>query len=223
MCGCNSLEIGTCICSVSISFEYCRDHRWYQPGTGAYTRPDPVAPVNTSISFGGPNPFDAKLEHVYGYARMSPLLRIDPLGLRSRVCCRKIPWVPASHCFIQIEQDGASTTCGLHGGRFTPGEEAGVGRIRGPNTFDNPDESDCGPWNEECETDECVVQTAQDYANPSVYNAISGPNSNSFAGTIGRACGLARPEGVAWTRGWGDEPAPSRPGRDPIPAPCSLP
>ena len=199
---------------------YYNVHRWYLDGVGAYGRPDPLAsPRRAPVE-----PFASSLELIYGYARMSPLLRVDSLGLRSRVCCRKIPSVPASHCFIQTEQRGKSTTCGLHGGRFSPDEEPGVGRIRRGRGFDDPDESQCGEWNNACEADRCVVRAASDYANPSKYNAVVGPNSNTFAGIVARKCGLTRPERAGWTRGWNrNSPAAPVPGRESIPSPCRLP
>jgi len=163
-----------------------------------------------------------------GYAEMNPVLQIDPLGQRSRVCCRKIPKLPGEfrHCAIQIERDGASTTCGLFGGRFTPGEERGVGRIRFNHPFDTPGEDDivCGPWNENCEADQCAVETANSYANPSKYKAVRGPNSNTFAGTIARACNLTKPDSIGSTPGWDDKPAPpAKSGRQEIPRKCKLP
>lgn len=199
-------------------------HRWYSPGTGRYTRPDPLGLVNPN-TFSPSSALGSRLEMVYGYAEMNPLLRIDAMGLRSRVCCREIPWIPGNyrHCFIQIERDGKTARCGLFGGRFTPGDEPGIGQVRPNHSFDDPGESDCGDWNESCEADQCVVDTAQSYANPSKYRVTAGPNSNTFAGTIARACKLARPAGAGRTPGWNDSPAPRAPGREPIPVECRLP
>ncbi|HWM94596.1 MAG TPA: RHS repeat-associated core domain-containing protein, partial [Thermoanaerobaculia bacterium] len=196
---------------------YYNVHRWYSAGTGRFIQPDPLARSGALKQNGG-------LEQLYGYSQANPLLLTDPLGLRSRVCCRKIPALPADHCFIQTEQEGASTTCALHGGRFTPGEEAYTGQIRDNTTFDDPKESECGEWNESCKVDQCVIDTAAGYSNPSVYNGALGPNSNTFAGTIARTCGLQKPPKDGWTRGWDhNKPAPLKPGSEPIPSPCKLP
>jgi RHS repeat-associated protein len=189
---------------------YYNVHRWYGWGQGRYGRVDPAGRQGDA--------------HPYAYAFSNPLTLFDPLGRRSRVCCRKIPWIPAHHCFIQIEQEGRSTTCALHGGRFTPGEEGGVGQIRRNEGFDDPDESSCGPWNEGCETDQCDIAEARNYSNPSVYNAVVGPNSNTFVGTIARKCGIEKPVDGGWTRGWdNNSPAPLNPRHTPIPSPCKLP
>jgi len=184
-------------------------HRWYRAEWGRYTQADPVGLGDLLV---------------FTYAVDNPLLFSDPLGLRSRLCCKKIPSVPADHCFIQIEKDGKSTTCALHGGLFEEGEEMGVGRIQRDHSFDDPLESHCGAWNESCDVDSCVVTTAGNYQNPSKYNAVLGPNSNTFAGTISRRCGLEKPKGAGWTRGWDhNSGAQAKPGRIKIPSPCRLP
>jgi hypothetical protein len=85
----------------------------------------------------------------------------------------------------------------------TGGPFSNSGTIFKNNTFDTGGTS-C-PWNEEPAVDECVRQAVDEYANPSEYRFASGPNSNTFAGTIARKCGLGRPEG--WTPGWNHSPA----------------
>jgi uncharacterized protein RhaS with RHS repeats len=189
---------------------YYNAHRWYQPQTGRYTRPDPIGIDGDA--------------HPYLYASANPLSFIDPTGEKSRVCCVDIPRLPAVHCFINIERAGGSTTCGLHGGRFSDGEEGHVGRIRRDKPFDDVNDPtvNCGEWNEDCGTDECVIQTAAGYPNPSQYNGVTGSNSNTFAGEIARACGLQRPKG-GWARGWDSDRAKSKKGRKAIPSPCALP
>ena len=200
-------------------------HRWLQAATGSYTRVDPLGLVDRAM-FSPKSAQGSQLELVFGYAQMNPLLRFDRLGEKSRVCCRKIPKLPGDfrHCAIQIERNGSTTTCGLFGGRYTPGEQKGVGQIRPDHDFDRPGSSDldCGPWSEGCEADDCVVGTANGYANPSKYRAVRGPNSNTFAGTIARACGLKKPD-TGSTPGWNDPGAPPKAGTKQVPGECKLP
>ena len=51
---------------------YYNVHRWYQPATGSYTRPDPAGLIRSR--------FDP-----YGYATKNPLRSIDPYGLKTCV------------------------------------------------------------------------------------------------------------------------------------------
>jgi RHS repeat-associated protein len=206
---------------------YYNVHRWYQPGTGSYTRPDPLGVVNQAAF--SPTSGQAPVRQPYGYAEMNPVIRFDSLGLKSRVCCKKIPVVGVfgfRHCYIEIQTDKGRTRCGLFGGPGS-GEPPGTGRIYRNAGFDKG--GDCGDWNDSCEADQCVVKSAQGYSNPSQYDFNSGPNSNTFAGTIARECKLDAPAPVGWgTPGWNDPPAPQRKGLDgkplkPEPVPCRLP
>jgi uncharacterized protein RhaS with RHS repeats len=74
-------------------------HRWYQPQTGRYARPDPLG------LRGGLN--------AYRYARSNPLSFYDPLGLKVYRCCRDVEvggWQQTTaeafglqHCFIKTD------------------------------------------------------------------------------------------------------------------------
>ncbi len=183
-------------------------HREYDSSLGRYIESDPIG---LRGGFNG-----------YAYVKNVPLGLIDPLGLRAQVCCRKIPrwWIPAVHCFINEVEDATPSgpcdggrcpsktrTVGLHGpapwgeGRYEHG-----GDIRTDFTrFDKPEISDCGEWNTSCGVSGCIDQQIRIYPDPSEYY-IGGPNSNTFAGTISRACGIPKPDG-GWAPGWDMPPA----------------
>jgi RHS repeat-associated protein len=188
---------------------YHNVHRWYEAGTGRYTSPDPLGARGD--------------KHPFTYARANPVRFLDPLGLKSRVCCRTIPGAMGfRHCYIESQSEqGGQTTCGLVGGLLS-GESFATGQIYDDNPFDSG--GDCGDWKEGCEVDECVVETAKGYANPSEYRLARGPNSNTFAGTIARSCGISPPssQGAA-TPGWDDAPAGSKADEPPGPVQCHLP
>jgi len=78
------------------------------------------------------------------------------------------------------------------------------------NSFDRG--GTCGEWTKnDCmfNVDKCVKEQAYAYNDPSEYRATTGPNSNTFAGTIARSCKLKKPNVSAIsTPGWNDSPAP---------------
>jgi RHS repeat-associated protein len=198
---------------------YYNLYRWYDESSSRYTQPDPLGVVDAH-AFSPSTPTENPVRQLFGYAEMNPVVRFDPFGLKSRVCCRGIPVTLNifKHCYIEMERDNKSQTCGLIGGLFslTPGR----GEIIPENGFDKGGQ--CGDWNESCGADECVKRQAGSYPNPSEYRLIRGPNSNSFAGGIARKCGLGPPNvaGTWQTPGWGDPPAGPKPGRVQIPVAC---
>ena len=184
----------------NLHYNYFRN---YDPSIGRYEESDPIG------LRGGVN--------TYAYVAARPLVRIDPFGLKSRVCCKNIPFIAsysdARHCYIETVNT-KRTTYGLFGGPDTPD---GNGYTRQNADFDIRGPSgDCGDWNEDCGTDECVDKTARSYPNPSFYGLLT-YNSNTFAGTIARKCGLQRPIGTFPTPGWDNPASAPAPGVPQIP------
>ena len=192
-------------------------HRWYEPGTGRYGRADPLG------RDGDPPP--------YAYALSNPLTNLDVLGLKVRVCCKKIPLTPAPmaafpfvvpggqarHCYLDFAEDG---TLGLHnsntaidGIRASVGLN-GPGRIVPNHRFDRDSDSfpnsDCGDFSD-C-GDDCARTAGNAYPPKSVYR-LFGPNSNTLAGSVARQCGLDPPN--SWelfnAPGWFNSPAKPSP------------
>jgi len=182
-----------------LNYNYFRD---YEPGTGRYVESDPIG-------------LDGGLS-TYSYVGSKPLLAIDPLGLKSRVCCKGVTGAGLfgfKHCYVEVQPGSSTQCCGNDGkprktyGLFgdTRGPRSTYGLISENHGFDNG--GDCGPWVDTCESDQCVEKAAQQYTNPSVYRMVRGPNSNTFAGTIARTCGLTK-NGVGGSMpGWDDSPA----------------
>ncbi len=184
---------------------YFRD---YDPEIGRYREPDPIG-----LAGDGPN--------LFVYVLDNPMNTGDRSGLRSRICCWPLKGIPGRHCFVEIEREGRSTTCSLRGGRFDDFGERRTGFVRRDTDLSMIGESDCGPWSPDC-ADECVIQAAKAYANPSKYRVLLGPNSNTFAGTLARACNLVPPS-VGGKVGWSDCPAGAKKGEPQRVVPCELP
>jgi len=72
----------------------------------------------------------------------------------------------------------------------------------------------CGAWTKntcDFDVDECVRKAAESYHNPSEYRLTQGPNSNTFAATIAKACQLKKPDvSDKRTPGWDHDPAPPK-------------
>lgn len=164
--------------------------------------------------------------HPFQYAMSSPLRYQDPMGLKSRVCCRPLRGflrgTGQSHCYIEIVNSNGRTTCGLY---FV----GGYGRIRPDDGSDRGNNKYCGPWNTDPCTDKCVIRSANAYPNPSNYSTIGllsgqGTNSNTFASHISRVCDLKpKSETLYNAPGWGNTPPTRPPGVHQQPAGCRLP
>ncbi len=179
--------------------------------TGRYTQTDPVG-----LSVG---------LNLYQYGLGDPLLMTDPLGLRVRVCCKKII-LGFRHCYIASD---AGATTGLHGTQSLGGYARAlfckdIGTVFGPGSgasdqrgsprgadfdLDPRIAKQCGDWAEEpCrDPDQCVADVASRYPSPSRY-CLFGPNSNTFASFAARQCGIPKPPvaGGFLTPGWNSPP-----------------
>ena len=193
---------------------YYNVYRWYQPGTGRYSQPDPLG-LRGDVN-------------LFAYARSNPEKYFDSLGLAVQVCCKNIPGTASRvHCYIKIIKGAGKQpsvwTWGLHppdrdrtlsgGLRSLPCSRSRVtGYVESNDWFDLASyygDAECGPVDDDpcLEKERCVDREALAYPQASTY-CVFGPNSNTFASTITRNCGLTPPSiAKPWKApGWGDAP-----------------
>jgi RHS repeat-associated protein len=145
--------------------------RYYTPGRGRFIGEDPIGLL------GGIN--------LFTYAMGNPVLYVDPSGLRVNVCCRPVLGTGSKldlHCYFQFD-DG--TTVGLYPEKDYSGGTWGIPRLG--------DKRDTGGYCAECQArttcaalKDCILQETKKYP-WGRYDSL-GPNSNTFAATVARAC-----------------------------------
>jgi hypothetical protein len=135
-----------------------------------------------------------------------------------KVCARKLQISPVgNHAYIEappFRYAIISPTCPAH---WYNNPVTGTGGQKWDNSPDpcgkTPTCLDCIPAPGVTDVGRCLRDAFSSYNNPSLYR-LSGPNSNTFAGTLARKCcaGMVpRPAALGWVPGWDDSPAPARP------------
>ena len=169
-------------------------NRYYDPKLGRYITSDPMGLAGDT--------------NTYLYARANPLSNIDPDGLKALFCCRLLNSVVIGgtlrqrHCYFNVD----GTTYGL----YPEGNpEIGIPRINDPR--------DRGGICKECEQKPCsdvklCINDQHNFYPIGTYSAVRGPNSNTYAGTIARACCKGGvPSGVGSAPSIGDDPPEHNP------------
>jgi RHS repeat-associated protein len=184
-------------------------HRWYLSAIGRYTSADPLS---LAPSTGHSVPHLGG--EIYSYVDANPLSSFDALGLLVEVRCERIGSHPDQrvfaslyhHCFVRtkcpcLQFDKTVEIYGAPEGKRPPLHIENFDGARGSNTdiLTNP----MGSVN--CEKEQCVLNKASQLV-PDHYHR-DGPNSNSFAHKLVRACGMdAFPLGTdSAPIGWNDQ------------------
>ncbi|GEM_PF-1882552 len=174
---------------------YYNGHRWYGSRLGRYSTSDPAGLIE-----GGLNPF--------AYSILNPISNFDFLGLSAKVCCRRVASTVAGdifrkrHCYIVAN---SNTTYGLYPQKR--GENSSTIGI--PRTDDPRDQGGiCKDCPRDCsagDQDRCIKDASDNY--PRGEYRLLGPNSNTYAGTVARACCKGGvPEGLGSAPGIDDNP-----------------
>ena len=140
-------------------------------------------------------------------------------GTTVKVCARDLQISPVGmHGYIDappFRYAIISPTCPQH---WYDNPVTGTGGQKWDNSPDPcgkaPTCVDCLPAPGVTDVAQCMRDAFNAYNNPSLYR-LSGPNSNTFAGTLARTCcaGMVpKPAAFGWMPGWDDSPAPTRAG-----------
>lgn len=140
-----------------------------------------------------------------------------------KVCSRDLQIAPVGkHAYIEappFRYAIISPTCPQH---WYDNALTGTSGQKWDNSPDpcskSPTCVDCLPAPGVTDVAKCMRDAFSAYANPSLYK-LSGPNSNTFAGTLARTCcaGMVpKPPALGWVPAWDDSPAPAR-GAGPCP------
>jgi hypothetical protein len=135
-----------------------------------------------------------------------------------KVCARALQISPyGNHAYIEappFRYAIISPTCPA---RWYENPLTGTGGQKWDNSPDpcgkKPTCLDCIPAPGVTDVGKCLRSAFTAYNNPSLYKLL-GPNSNTFAGTLARACcaGMVpKPAALGWVPGWDDAPAPAHP------------
>lgn len=95
----------------------------------------------------------------------------------------------------------------LVSGNFRRGCAAKTSTSSDPGQY-TPNVKRCDPKPGITDVSTCMAHTYNSYADPSVYANPRGPNSNTFAATLAKACCAdGSPRGLGWVPGWPHAPA----------------
>jgi hypothetical protein len=146
--------------------------------------------------------------NLYSYAEANPVVLVDPEGLKAQIACANIgfgpfSWTPFVHCRIRVTCDDCSkggpydTSFGLERNRRSSRKELAVTEEALSGAYTHFYDIGGVDQNDSCEFGNCLMRRVEQYkpkaASWTPQYRMRGPNSNSFAGHIMRACGGSGP------------------------------
>ena len=176
----------------------------------------PSSPTDAGLPGGVSTPASPDTSGDGTGASATPSLAIPSpsLGAAVQVCARDLQVSPVGHhAYIEappFRYAVISPTCPQ---KWSDNPITGTGGQKWDNSPDpcgkTPTCIDCNPAPGVTDVNRCLRDVFTAYNNPSFYRAL-GPNSNTFAGTLARACcdGMTpKPPALGWCPGWDDPPA----------------
>jgi RHS repeat-associated protein len=174
-----------------LHYNYLRD---YDPATGRYVESDPIGLK------GGIN--------TYSYANANPVVLFDSLGLKVEVRCRSVgnpsnmsframvaALLGGEHCFLVVSCDQIPETTISYpsSAAATDWKYSNIQGYRSLTVIPPGSEWKDGKPCPTCDFEQCIVNEAQRLRDSNYhmgnYDAIRGPNSNSFARRLVEKCG----------------------------------
>jgi RHS repeat-associated protein len=178
-------------------------HRWYRTEFGRYSSPDPLSGTGR-----------------YTYADDNPLSRFDALGLLVEVRCELIGWQGFQestlaafyhHCFVRTKcpcskSDPFDKTVEASGAPVGQKPDLHINDFDG-HRGSNEDIIVQPPGSVDCSKEKCILEKAKNLMASHPGYHPSGPNSNTFAHQLIKACGMDAlvPSGdppVGWDSPW---------------------
>jgi hypothetical protein len=183
--------------------------------SGTMETPDAGGPTDAGAVAGAPAPSGGATDG--GAVGGAPAPSV-PSSTGCQVCARALQVSPyGNHAYIEappFRYAIISPTCPVN---WYDNAVTGTGGQKWDNSPDpcgkTPTCIDCQPAPGVTDVARCLRDVFTAYANPSLYKLL-GPNSNTFAGTLARACcaGMVpKPATLGPVPGWDDPPASSRP------------
>jgi len=192
-------------------------HALQQDGSSCSNRELQVGEGNSSAEH---EATDAARQVLGGNRVSVPSRRVAVAMQRAMICSKRLEapvvgWF-ANHAYIDntgrddclgSSEDGNLAITELKSGNFLKGCALKTRRSPDPRER-TPNRKPCEPKSGVTDVATCLNEAFNVYTDPSFYSNPSGPNSNTFAGTLVRTCCQdSSSSGLGWVPGWDHSPA----------------